>query len=200
MGNYKIESAEASDLNNALTDYSVPSQETDGADGQKEFFLQMKNWSQNLGYYKSIPELRTAIDAKTRWIVGAGYESDEGTTLLLDQIRGFGKDSFNTILKNLERVRQIGGDAFAEIITNNNDELINLKPLDPSSILVIFNRGGIIIRYEQVSIIEGNDNQKFEPEEILHLSRDRIADEVHGISVIEAVEDIILMRNESKDD
>ena len=41
---------------------------------------------------------------------------------------------------------------------------------------------------------------KFEPEEIFHLSRERIADEIHGISVIDSVRDIIDARNEVMSD
>ena len=40
----------------------------------------------------------------------------------------------------------------------------------------------------------------FKKEEIFHLSRNRVADEIHGISIIGAVENIILMRNEAMTD
>src|SRR3990167_3472411 len=95
------------------------------------------NWSQYLGYYKTIPELRAAIDAKATWTVGKGFTADPETTLILDLIKGFGKDTFNTILENMIRTYLIGGDAFCEIIRDDEANLINLKPLDPGSIRII---------------------------------------------------------------
>lgn len=194
-----INSAVASNLNEGMVDYSVATETTDAADGQDEFRWQMLDWPENLGYYKTIPELQTAIDAKSNWTMGAGFEADEVTTLLLMGIKGHGKDSFNSILSNQIRVKTIGGDSFAEIIRDKDEVLANLKPLDPSSIVEIFNSKGIIKRYEQV-----NKNKKvikkFKPEEIFHLSRKRIADEVHGISVVPSVKWIIDARNEAMAD
>ena len=194
-----IGSAVASDLAGSMVAYSVPSEVTDGADGEKEFAWQMQDWNVNLGYYKNIPELQTAVDAKANWTMGAGFEADETTTILLDTIKGNGKDSFNGILANALRTYTIAGDSFTEVIRDGDGMLANLKPLDPSTIKVIQNGQGRIIRYEQVSKTK-KINKKFKPEEILHLSRKRIADEVHGISIIPAVKWIIDARNEAMSD
>ncbi len=195
-----IGSAIATDLTNAVTDYSVAGVETDGVGDQKETTWQMDKWSQYLGYYKKIPELKAAIDTKATWTVGAGFEADETTTILLSTLKGSGKDSFNSILKNMIRVKTIAGDSFAEIIRNEDDILINLKPLDPSTITIVVGQNGMIKRYEQRSKIMGAVPKKFRPEEMFHLSRDRIADEIHGVSVIPAVEWIILAMNEAMTD
>jgi len=58
---------------------------------------------------------------------------------------------------------------------------------------------GQIIRYEQVSRNK-TPNKRYKPEEILHLSRKRLADEIHGISVVPSVKWIILARNEAMND
>ena len=195
-----IGSADKSNLANVMVDYSVDAISTDAAGDQKEFTWQMTKWSQYLGYYKTIPELKSAIDTKANWTMGAGFEAEEVTKLLLGNIRGNGKDSFNTILKNMIRTKIIGGDSFAEIIKDENDVLVNLKPLDPSSIVIVQNSKGMVKRYEQVSKVMGTDNKKFKPEDIFHLSRERIADEIHGMSIIPAVEWIILARNEAMAD
>lgn len=194
-----IGEALATDLTNAITDFSVDAQDTDGPTGQKEFTYQIVDWSQWLGYYKEIPELQTAVDAKANWTMGAGFTSDEITELILTSIKGHGKDSFNSILANMIRTYTIGGDAFAEIIRDEDGILINIKPLDPGSIVIVGDSKGRIKRYEQVSRVS-KDVKKFRPDQILHLSRKRIADEIHGISVIPAVENIILMRNEAMSD
>lgn len=194
-----IGSAIATDLTNTIVDYSVAPASTDGAGDQKEFTWQMTNWEQYLGYYYDIPELQVAIDAKANWTIGAGFTSDEPTALLLSIIKGNGKDSFNSILFNMIRTYTIAGDAFAEIIRDKDGVLINLKPLDPSSMVIVQNQKGMIKRYEQVNKTQ-KPNRKFRPDRIFHLSRKRLADSIHGISVVKSVETIILMRNEAMSD
>ncbi len=194
-----IAGAEASNLAEGMVAYSVPSETTDAADGSKEFEWQMKDWAQNLGYYKIIPELQTAVDAKANWTIGAGFETDEPTTLLLMGIKGHGKDTFNSIISNGIRTYTIAGDFYAEIIRDKDEVLVNLKPLDPSSIKIISNSKGIIVRYDQVNKHK-KVIKKFQPDEMFHLSRKRIADEIHGISVIPSVKWIIDARNEAMTD
>jgi len=189
-----------SDVRNNITDYEVDTQSTDGPVDQKETTYDNSNWTQQLGYYKAIPELRAAIDAKARWTIGRGFKADPYTTSILDEIKGFGADTFNSIIENMIRTKMIGGDAFAEIILDDDGFLINLKPLDPGSMRIVANRKGIIIRYEQINKTEGKKNKTWKPEEIFHLTRNRVADEIHGVSVKDAVENIILMRNEAMTD
>ena len=178
--------------------YSVPSEMTDAADGMGETWWNNTNWSQQLGYYKQIPELRSVIDAKATWTVGKGFKSDETTEMILAKIVGFGKDTFNTILENLIRTMQIGGDSYAEIIKTEEDGIVNLKPLDPSTIRIVADKQGIIIRYEQMS--KGKVNTKWDVEDIFHLTRNRVADEIHGQSMVDPLANIILMRNEAMAD
>lgn len=182
-----------------ITDYSVNAVNTDAATGQDETTWQNTRFSQQLGYYKTIPELKMAIDAKATWTIGKGFVSNPLTTLSLSTIRGFGRDNFNSILENLIIVKDIGGDSFAEIIRNEEGLLVNLKPLDPGSIRIVCNSKGIIKRYEQLNKSR-EVIQKFEPEQIFHLSRKRVADEIHGVSIVDSVEWIILARNEAMAD
>ena len=194
-----IGSAESSDMTNAVTDYSVTAKDTDGQQDQPETTWQMTEWSTYYGYYCTIPELQTAVDAKANWTIGAGFTADEPTELLLGTIKGNGKESFNTIISNMVRTYTVGGDAFAEIIRDKDGVLANIKPLDPSTIVIVQNRNGRIKRYEQVSKAK-IPNKKFPPEKILHLSRKRMADSLHGISVVPSVQFIINARNEAMSD
>lgn len=183
MAETRIASASATSLSTAIAAYAVNQQTTDGVGDQKEtryYFTDFPKW---YGYYRQIPSMKATIDAKTRWTVGRGYEADEITTLILDRIKGFGKDSFNSILSNLHRVMQINGDAFAEIITDEEGVLTNLKPLDPTTICIVTNEKGIIQKYEQLGKVKGviKVTATFKPSEMLHLSRNRTADEIHGI-------------------
>lgn len=194
-----IGSASAGDIKNTIVDYSVDSQSTDGAGATKETTYQNVDWSQDYGYYNTIPEFKTAVDAKATWTVGAGFTSDEITELLLLNIKGNGKDSFNSILKNMIKVKTISKDSFAEIIRDDEDILVNIKPLDPASIVIVQNQQGRIKRYEQVSKTK-IPNKRYKPDEIFHLSHDRLADEIHGTRIIDSLKWLILARNEAMND
>ncbi len=186
--------------NSGFTDFSVDTKETDAQGEQAETKWTNDKWSQYFGYYKEIPELKAVIDAKATWTVGKGFEADDETATTLEFIRGWGKDTFNSIIENLIRNYNIGGDAFAQIIYDDDGNLINLKPLDPGVMSIIVDGNGLIKRYEQNSKIEGKKPKKFQPTEIFHLARNRVADEIHGQSMVTALERIILMRNEAMDD
>ena len=200
MPETRIDSAVASDLTNAMTDYSVDTATTEGPTDQKETEYMNNNWTQYFGYYKTIPELSSVIDAKATWTVGKGFKADEITTMLLDTIKGMGIDTFNTIIENMIRTYNIGGDAYCEIIRDDEDNLINLRPLDPNVMKIVVNGQGMIIRYEQMSKVKGKKPIKFKPEEIFHLARNRVADNVLGQSIVEKLVNIILMKNEAMDD
>jgi len=199
MPDTNIGSAVSSNISNLITSYTVSGALTDGQQDQDETTWQMTEWSKFYGYYLNIPELQTAVDAKAVWTIGAGFTAEETTEMLLMGVKGNGKDSFNTILSNMIRTYTIAGDSFAEIVRDADGVFVNLKPLDPSTIVIVQNRQGRIKRYEQTSKTK-NTNKKFKPDEILHLSRKRMADSIHGISVIPSVQFIIDARNEAMSD
>ena len=192
-----IGSTDYGDFKNTITDYSVDSTSLDTSGDQDETTYQNSRWTQQLGYYKKIPEIKSAIDAIAKWTIGKGFESNEITELTLLTLKGWGKGTFNAILANQIKASKIGGDSFAEIIRDEEDVLINLKPLNPETMIIVVDRKGLIKRYEQTDRIKGNETKKFKVEDIFHLSNGRVGDEIHGISIIDAVENIILARNEA---
>ncbi len=195
MAETDLGQAVITDMSARVKDYSVDTVQTDAASGQKETEYTNNRWTQQLGYFKKIPELNRAITALSIWTAGKGYTTDTSTEVLLDNITGWGEDTFQDIMMNLLKTKKIGGDSFAEIIRNDEGTLINLKPLDPGVIKVVVNKQGILKRYEQTSKTK-QPNKKFQPNEILHLCNDRIADEIHGTSIIDVCEPVILARNE----
>jgi hypothetical protein len=197
MAETDIASAEHGDFKNTITDYSVDSTSLDTSGDQKETTYQNANWTQQLGYYKKIPEIKSAIDAIAKWTIGKGFQSNEITEMALSALKGWGKGTFNAILANQIKVSKIGGDSYAEIIRDEEGDLINLKPLNPETMIIVVNKQGLIKRYEQTDKIRGNKNKRFKVEDVFHLSNGRVGDEIHGISIIDAVEDIILARNEA---
>jgi len=156
------------------------------------------DWDKWHGYYRKIPELRAVIDKFASWTFGRGIKADEKNKKKLKKIIGNGKESSRIVLKNQWRVALICGDSFAEIPKDNQKRNTNLKPLNPSTIKVIYDEFGIIKRYEQWS--GKTKTNTWETNEIFHLSNQRIGDETHGIPFPEALVDLIEARNESLKD
>lgn len=191
-----ISNAALSNQSTTVKDYSIRPLNVEGANGQGETEYVNSKWTQQWGYFNQIPDLKSAIISKVTWIIGKGYKADPETQVILDHITGWGKDTFDEILFNLEITKRIGGDSYAEII-KEDDVIINLKPLNPQYMKIIVDKKGIIKRYEQMSSTPDGKPVTFKPEDILHLSNNRLADQIHGISDIDAVEATLLADGES---
>ena len=194
-----IAEAKASDMTNVLDDFQVPALSVDAPQDQKETEWLNVKWDTYWGYFNSVPDLKSALLMKTIWNVGRGYTADSGTMLILDNVKANGKDTFQDIIFNMELIKRVGGDSFAEIIRRDDGELLNLKPLDPGTIKIIYNKAGAIIRYEEINIV-GKDNKiinTFKPQDIFHLSNNRLANQIHGISDIESLEPVINAEEEN---
>lgn len=206
--NYGISNTTISDMTNRVTDITVPSKNVDSSVGNKENEWQNTNWTQYWGYFNAVPELKSAMIMKAIWVVGKGYTTDPDTQIILDHIKGWGKETFKDILFNQYLVARLAGDSFAEIIRDKETGIIlNLKPLDPGNIKIITDEKGIIKRYEQsvktpwFKKMFGFQNAlKFEPDQIFHLCHNRFGDQIHGISDVVSMEKTILAEVESFDD
>ena len=188
-----LRTGQITDFTNQGTEYSVSFVTTDGAEINGTAYT--PDFKKYHGYYRQIPELRAVINKLASWTFGRGIKANKQNKAKLDKLKGFGKDSPRSILKNVWRTTLICGDGFAHIIKDNQGRVVNLKPLNPDKISIIANEYGIIIGYEQ----EGRENM-YSPEEIYHLSYERIADEIHGIPFAECLEDLIISRNEALTD
>jgi len=191
--------ATASNMTDNVEDVVVDTKVTDGASGTGETTYLNTNWSKWWGYFNAIPDLKSAMLMKAIWNVGKGYKTDPATEIILDHIAGWGKDTFDDIMFNMEVIKRVGGDAFAEIMRDDDGTLLNLKPLDPSSIRIVVDDLGVIVRYEQLSKTK-KATKTFKPEEIFHLCNNRLADQIHGISDIESMEKTILAEYQTFDD
>lgn len=199
MPQFNIGNTTASDLTNVVEDYAVTPSEPDGVQNVKETTWQNPNWSWQWGYFTTNADLKSAILMKAVWNVGRGYTCDPRTLINLKMITGWGKDTFDDIIFNMDVVRRVSGDSYAEIVRDKKSGiLVNLKPLNPGSMRHVINEEGRIIRYEQTSRIPGNSTvKKFQPDEIFHLSHNRLADQIHGISDIDALEEVIKAEDEN---
>lgn len=197
MGNFDAGQLETGTMNTNMVTEVVNPYNTDGAGDQEETTYQNTEWSQQWAYFNEISDLKGACLMKVIWDCGKGWDADVRTTAMLENIKGYGKDTFDDVLFNVLLQSYIGGDGFAEIIKDDLGQLVNLKPLDPGSIVIVADQQGIIKRYEQTSKIKGKKPKKFEPKDILHLSNNRAADQIHGISVIKSLEKTILAELQS---
>lgn len=205
-------SASAGDMTGTGKDFSVPTAQTDGASDSNESEWVNDKYSKYLGNYKNIPELKSTIDTKAKYVTGKGVKGED--VEIVKKWRGWGKDTANQLIQNMARTYYVGGDHFSEIIRDDSffrkiltwfgvvdkGKPINLKPLDPEVMKIVVDGQGHIKRYEQMSKIEGGKDVKFAPEDIFHLAKNRFADEIHGTSIITAIEKIILARGEALDD
>ena len=198
MAELDMSKSTTTNMSNNVRDFSVNSQSLDAAGESKETVWEFTEAKKNIGYYKSIPELKKAIDILATWTVGKGWETElYGDTILLENLKGWGEDTIQSILWNMIVMKKIVGDSFAEIVRDDEGNLINLKPISPERIRIVTNEQGIIIRYEQIN---RGKTKNFKPQNILHLSNDRIGDEIHGVSVIDACRWVIDARNEAMRD
>lgn len=178
--------------NQDLSIVTTPAQELDSTStGTNSWVNSM--WPTYNGYYrKNQGGSKAAITQYAVWISGRGWTTDAATQKRLEKIKGNGRDTFKGILKNMLRVKKVGGDSFAEIVTSDNKKpaangrnVINVKPLNAGSLEIHTSDAGIITHYRQLSNKGKPIGKKLEPWQIFHLQNDREGDEIHGISVYE---------------
>lgn len=188
-----------SDYTNVILPYEIPALNTDGVTSQEETEWTNPFWTKYWGIFNSSGDFKSAILMKAIWTVGKGYTTDAYNKVILDQISGWGKDTFDDIIFNMEVIKRVNGDAYCQVIRDDNGTLLNLKPLDPGSMKHIVNKQGQIIRYEQISKVPNKEPKKFELDEIFHLCHNRLADQIHGTSDLVALEKTIQADEENFD-
>jgi len=195
---YDPNKATTTDLNN-LSGYSVAPKSLDYSEQKEESYWYFSDAAKNFGYYKQIPELKQSVDSLALWTAGKGYTTSSTLTrCTLDFISGWGEDTVDSIFKNMIIVKKVVGDSFGKAIydTDKKDRLINIKPISPERVRLVLDKNAVIKRYD--ILVEGVW-QPVKKEEMLHLSNNRLGDEIHGQSVIDSVKWIIEARNEAMD-
>ena len=182
-----------------ISNFSVNSTVLDSPNANDKNWYQDDKVAEYLTYYKTT-QLKAPIDTLAIWTIGKGYNTDNRTEAILENITGWGEDSFTSVLFNLmvmKKVTKIGG--FAEIVRNEETgTLLNLIPRNPANMIIYYNKQGIITEYGHKQ--SDGKIKKFTPDKILHLVNDRIGDEVHGTSVVESVKWIIDAKEEAMRD
>lgn len=199
MGEYDIGQTTTTALDTGVDDYNVDSGNIDES-STKETYWYNSEWNTYLGYFDNVPEINQAVIALARWTVGKGYTAENPETeIILENINGWGEDTIDSIFMNQIITKWINGDSYAEIILSDNGDLINLKPLNPANIRHVMNDKGIIIRYDKLNHTT-RTYKSFQPEQILHLCNNRIANQIHGTSAVKACKWVVDARNEAMAD
>lgn len=188
-----LRTGQITDFSNQGTEYSVDELQTDGS--YEKFTYYTPQFTKYHGYYRQIPELRAVINKLASWTFGRGIKADKKNKEKLKRLKGIGKDTARSLFKNQWRTALVCGDSFAHIIKDNQGRVTNIKPLNPQDIRIVSDEYGMLVGYKLREV-----EKTYGLDEIFHLSYERIANEVHGIPFIEALETLILSRNEALDD
>lgn len=203
MPRFDLASSQASDYS-SLDAYSIPSMNMDSPQAQKENVWTNSKAHEYWGWFNQSDKVKNAVLMKAIWDVGKGWEADVHTTNILKSIRGSGKDTYKDILFNLDCQLSIFGQCYAEIITHNKKKIseggipVNLKPMSPLNMRHVYGNDGMLIRFEQINSIKEAE-VKFDPEEVFYIANNRIGDEMHGSSDLEALRKIILADSQNFD-
>ena len=203
MPNYDIKSATTTDYAGSVADVTVSAVTPDSQGTQKKIIWDFPDAARHNGYYQSIPELKSALHVFAQRVCGLGYDVLVGNKLELDHVRGSGKETFTSIIMQALIESKVFGDSFTELVyadKENPVKLINMKRLYTGDMVVIYNEQGLIEGYEQKSNNPKAENIKFKPFQILHLTNDKLGNELHGTSVIRALKKIIDAKNQAFED
>ena len=132
MAQYDVNSATTTDMSSVVKNITISARTPDAtgaSDG--EIWWDFPDSNKYLGYYKQIPELKSALHVLAQRVAGLGWSADAGTKVILEHITGWGEDTFSSIMQMLIVEKKVFGDVFAEIIKGDNKDktLINLKKL-----------------------------------------------------------------------
>jgi len=202
--NFDIDKATVSDHND--TAHAIDSMVMDQAADSKETRWSNPDASKYWGIFNTHGDFKSAALMKAIWNTGKGWTTkDKKTQVILERIDGWGKEGFSDILFNMEVCRSVYGDAYAEIIRDEESkEILNLKVLDPAQMVHVVNEKGRIQGFEFMGNTDKYGRRKvvakFKPNEIFYLANNRIGNQIHGISDIKALEKTILADDKSFDE
>ncbi len=139
-------------------------------------------------YYANVGECNAIVRTLERWIFGKGCNGKDAEKLR--KLKGNGKENGLEVVRGIWKVSKICGVGMGEIIKKNG-RILNLKAINPESMTIIYSKGGIIKRFEEL-----NTGKKFKPEEIFYIQNDKVGNSMEGASIFESIENLIENRSE----
>ncbi len=181
----ELNRATTTDFKNQVPDFIVNSKALDVASpNQDEFFVYFDKATEDFGYYLNHPQVSSSINALSTWSTGRGWTTKDMTMKAqLDHITGDGKDSFEEIMWNHEVIKLAVGDAFTEVKKGKSGAILNMIPISPERVRVVYGKNGLIKRYDAWN---GSAWKEIKKEDMLHSRNKRIGDQNHGTSQIQS--------------
>lgn len=187
MAELNLSSATTTNFSGTVPDFIVKQRALDIASpNQEETYYYFDKATTYYGFYLTIANIFNAANALATWAVKRGWKAkDPQTKIILDHVKGMGKDTFTKIMWNHLVVKLVVGDSFCEI-KRKDDTIINMIPISPERVRVVFNKEGMIKRYD---VWNGNEWREVKKENMLHSQNKRIGDQLHGTSQIEPAQE-----------
>jgi len=186
---------------NPIKNFSIAPISPDGMTGTDLTRYNNSKFNEQWAIYLRVTDIQEVIDAKARWVMGKGFTASAKIRGLLKLFRGYGKDTFNTIIESMFAISEIGEDSYAEIIRDDEGDPINLKILNTGRMTLIAGKKGFLSSYEYSNGNFKNGKARtptpFTLNEIFHLPRNRRGDEIHGRSMIEVLKTLVLAKQEA---
>ena len=198
MAEYNLSNATTTNFTSNVPNFIVAQKALDAASpNADETYWYFDKATTYYGYYLSIPEIFSAANALATWTVSRGWETQDPILRQeLLHVVGMGKDTFTQIVWNHEIIKLIVGDAFIEV-KRKDGVIVNMIPISPERVRVVFNKEGMIKKYDAWN---GTEWRAIKKENMLHSQNKRIGDQLHGTSQIEPSKNIIDARNEALSD
>ena len=200
MADLNLSRATTTDFTNQVPDFIMDSKALDTDNDSGETYTYFENAVTNMGYYANDPIVFSAANGLATWAFSLGWTAEDANTIQeFKHITGRGNDTFATVMWNHEVIKLIVGDAFMEIVWEDNDNtkaLANLVPISPERVKIV-SENGRILRYE---VWNSKKWKTLKTTHMYHTSNKRIGDQIHGTSQLDAIRKTIDARQEAEAD
>ena len=184
MALQELNQATTTNYTDLVPNFIVESKALDVASPQQdETYVYFDKAPENFGYYLNHPQVSSQINSLATWSVSRGWTTeDKKMQAQLEHVSGDGKDTFDQIMWNHEVVKLAVGDSFIHV-KKNNGIIINMIPISPERVRVVYGKNGLIKRYDTWN---GKKWAVINTEDMLHSRNKRIGDQDHGTSIIQS--------------
>lgn len=185
MALQELNQATTTDFTNQVPNFIVESKALDvSSPNQDETYVYFDKAPENFGYYLNHPQVSSPINSLNTWAFGRGWTTeDKAMQAQLEHVTGDGKDTFDQIIWNHGVVMDAGGDSFTEVKKGKSGVILNMIPISPERVRVVYGKTGLIKRYDAWN---GSVWKPIKKENMLHSRNKRIGDQNHGTSTIQS--------------
>ena len=199
MAELNLSQATTTNFTGAVPDFIVKSKTLDAASpNQEETYFYFPDAARMIGYVYQIPEIFNAASALCTWAVNRGWRCDDpNLKAQLKHVRGLGNQTFTQLMWSHLFIKLIVKDAFMEVKRNEKGIILNMIPISPERVRVVYGKSGLIKRYD---VWNGKEWKAISRENMYHSTNKRIGDQMGGISQVEIAKEIVEAKAEALKD